>query len=94
MAGAERAEQLFDVRDRARPRGESGQGATTSDDRDQRRQREQRGAPSPLGRAAVGWEGQRVLLAVSQGLRRHPTTGILNEFPEWSASRRIVCPLV
>jgi len=50
----EGAEQLLYVRDRARSRSESGERVTTSGDGDERYEREQRGAPSPAGDAAVG----------------------------------------
>jgi hypothetical protein len=61
MPGAERAEQLLDVRDGARAGGESGEGVTTSDEGDEQRQRERRNAPSSVGAAAGSGEGQRVL---------------------------------
>ena len=40
VPGPEGAEQLFDVRDRALSRSESGEGITTSDDGDEQRQRD------------------------------------------------------
>jgi hypothetical protein len=61
MPRAEGAEQLLDVGDRARAGGESGEGVTTSDEGDEQRQRERRGAPSSVGAAAGAGKGQRVL---------------------------------
>ena len=61
MPGAEGSEQLLDVRDGTRAGGESGEGVTTSDEGDEQRQRERRGAPGSVGAAASAWEGQRVL---------------------------------
>jgi hypothetical protein len=54
VPGAQRAEQLLYVRDRARSRSEPGEGITASGDGDEQRQREQRGAPGSIGGAAVG----------------------------------------
>ena len=61
MAGTQRAEQLFYIRDRACARSEPGEGVATPGEGAEQRQREQRGAPSPVAGAAVGWRGQRVL---------------------------------
>ena len=93
VSRAERPEQLLDVRDRARTRPESGERVATAGESDEQRERE-RGAPSSPGATAACREGTAGAPWRCQGLKRHPTTGILHGFPEWSASRRIYCPLV
>ena len=92
MSRAQRAEQLIDAAGRAASGAEAGEGITTACQDEEQRQ-DDRGATSSLD-GTGGAEVRQRVLRVMRGLKRPPTTGILQ------ARRRVVsqsanyCPLV